>query len=104
MFGSADKMKKITIILIIIVSVLLTLTTLFLNIIPCRSWYGSNTRILDNAPHNTFCNLMPNSISFGPYNEYYYFTKNPTTAMIITFSVLIIILSLSVLIIHKIRK
>jgi len=97
-------MKKITIILIIIVSILLTLTTLFLDIIPCKSWYGSNTEILDTAPHNTFCNLMPNSISFGPYNEYYYVTSNPTIAIIITFFILIIILSLSVFIISKIRK
>ena len=97
-------MKKLTIILIIIISILLTSTALFLNIIPCRIGYGNNAGIEYIEPHNTFCNLMPNSISFGPYNEYYYFTGNPTIAMIITFFISIIILFLSVFIANKIKN
>ncbi|MBU3913603.1 MAG: hypothetical protein KKE50_05930 [Nanoarchaeota archaeon] len=97
-------MKTKTIILLIILALVLTASTLFLKIIPCKSWYGSNTGVLDMMPHNTFCNLISGSISFGPYNEYYYLTTNPSIAFLITFAIFLIIVFVIGLLLLKNKK
>jgi hypothetical protein len=71
-------MKVKAIIISILIILILTFSTLFLKIIPCKSWYGGNSGAIDTLPHFTFCNLSPNSISYGPYNEYYYITSSLT--------------------------
>ncbi|MFH0769981.1 MAG: hypothetical protein V1926_01245 [Candidatus Peregrinibacteria bacterium] len=60
----------------------LTASTLVVRIIPCRSWYGSNTGIADLAPHNTFCRIF---FGVGPHNEYFHSITNPTVALLVIF-------------------
>jgi len=94
-------MDKKIIIWIIIMALLLTSSSFFIKIIPCKSWYGSNTGLLDNSPHNEFCNIF---YGVGPHNEYFYFTTNPTTALIISFIISMIVVFGISLIIQKIKS
>jgi hypothetical protein len=83
-------MKIKTIIILIVIALLLTISTFFIKIIPCKSWYGSNTGIADLSPHNTLCKVYPDVIGYGPHNEYFYRTDNPTTALFITLAIFLI--------------
>lgn len=91
-------MKAKLIIIFLIITLILTSSTLFIKVIPCKSWYGSNIGIDDLAPHNTFCNIF---YGVGPYNEYYYLTSNPTIAFLLTFAILFIIILLISFLIKK---
>lgn len=91
---------------IIYLSVILVLTlclSSFFKIIPCKSWYGSNTGIEDLAPHNTFCKIYPGILGYGPHNEYFYLTNTPFVAIIVIFSTLSIVVFVGYKIIRKIK-
>lgn len=97
-------MKQKMIIILVAIAVVLTLSTFFLNIIPCKSWYGGNTGIADMMPHNTFCNLNSGTISFGPYNEYYYLTGDLTTAFLITLAIFLVAVFVVGFVVMRIKK
>ena len=89
-------MKTKTIGISIVIILLLTFSSLFLKIIPCKSWSTASPGTIGTFPHNTFCNLSPNSISYGPYNIYYYLTSSLTYAFLITlviFAIIVFIIS-----------
>jgi hypothetical protein len=79
--------KKI--IWIIIIALLLTSSSFFIKIIPCKSWHGSNTGLEDNSPHNEFCKIHLGEV--GPHNEYFYLTTSPTVTLIILFGIFLTI-------------
>jgi len=94
-------MNKKIIFILIIISLILTFSTLFIKIVPCKSWYGSNTGVEDLAPHNTICNIF---YGVGAHNEYYYLTTDPSVAFLMTFAIFLIIVFLIKLFIIKYKK
>lgn len=89
------------IIWIVVISLLLTSSTLFIKIIPCISWYGSNTGLEDFSPHDEFCKV--NFGKIGPLNEYFYQTTSPITTLVITFVVSLMVVFCISLILKKIK-
>jgi NADH:ubiquinone oxidoreductase subunit H len=93
-------MKKITPILIL--TIILTLSTLFISAIPCKKWESSGTLgMVDLVPVNGFCKIF---YGFSAPNKYYYLTTNPTIALIISLAISIILSLILIKIYYKIKK
>jgi hypothetical protein len=94
-------MKIKIIVIILILAILLSLIPIYVKSVPCVSFYGSGTGVIDAGPHNTFC-----KIDYTQYtmNKYFYFIENPYLANAIMFIAILIILSLIYLIIIKVKK
>lgn len=75
-------------IIALVVGLILTGSSFFVPIIPCRSWYGSNMGADDLTPFDTFCRIF---FGVGPHNDYFYFSSNPATATIVTFFLLFLL-------------
>ena len=103
-------MKKIMTLKIILVAFVLALIIaglpLFLEIVPCTSWYGSNTGMIDFGPHRGFCSLFDGSSGLpSPNTEYFNMTTSPTLVLmlifILSFLIVYIILFVVRLLIRK---
>lgn len=93
-------MKIRTVVISIAIIFLLTISSLFIKIIPCKSWIAANTEAIGTFPHNTFCDLSSSSIS----STYYYITSSPTYAFLITLVIFSIIVFIASFIFDKRQK
>ncbi|MFA4960851.1 MAG: hypothetical protein WC548_04275 [Candidatus Pacearchaeota archaeon] len=94
-------MKWKSLIVVFGVTILLTLSSLFLKTIPCISWSSEGGMREDLVPHHTSCNIF---YGFGPHYEYYYLTTNPTVAFILTFFIALIIIFVIGFLVQKIKS
>ena len=83
-------MKK-RLIFVFVLALAITVSSLFVEIVPCTSWYGSNTGVADSSPHEEFCKVSYSEL--GPHNEYFGSTISPSAVLVLIFifSLLIIL-------------
>jgi hypothetical protein len=94
-------MRIKTIVILVIIILILTFSSLFLKIIPCKSWIAANNGAIGTFPQNTFCNLSPDS-SDGS-KTYFYFTTNFTYGILITLLIFTVMVFIIALVLEKIK-